>query len=303
MKVAKNYAKVAVIIVVLLACTITVRGLVTGDSPGQQVDELMGQLNLVQPALAAEGDNAFPSDEAGISAYVQVSGTPNLDTVATIFDHVEDVSENHIIGTVPISDFGGDVSVHLYADVNGWIVAYLLRTEPSSLMMQWTGADTNNPNVTSIKTTLEDAIVECCDTIGAGYGSLGYYNFKYPDADGMALFARAKATPGSNYAYVKVPVSYTLYEASYYHYACNLYSSSYASRMGYTSYLKLDGTEVSSLTRTALYGEAFRHTGLYSTTLFTTDILHEIEIYYTPYNTSYEYGSAGVAVALIYKTS
>ncbi|MFC1925705.1 hypothetical protein ACFLW2_03295 [Chloroflexota bacterium] len=273
--------KITLVAVTLLVCSFILKGTLIREATIEKAEEVFGKLILAQPALAAEGDNAFPTDEAGISAYVQVSGTPDLDDVATIFDHVEDVSENHIIGTVPISNFGGNVSVHLYADVNGWIVAYFLRTEPASLMMQWSGTDTDNPNVTSIKTTLEDAIIECCNTIGSGYGSLGYYDFKYPDANGITIFARTNAATGSCFSYAKVPSSYTLYEASYYHY-----------NYGGTSTLKLDNTEVS-----AAIGDGNKAAQLYSKTLFTTDVLHEIEV--THSQTS---GSAGVANVLVYKT-
>jgi hypothetical protein len=68
-----------------------------------------GQLTLVQPAFAAQGDQAFPADKAGISAYIKLDRAIDLEKVATLMYRVEDVSKTHIIGTVQIPNFGGDV--------------------------------------------------------------------------------------------------------------------------------------------------------------------------------------------------
>jgi len=106
-----------------------------------------GVISLVAPpfigvagaAEAAGGGDAFPEDEAGISAYVNLGQPIDLEQVASIFDQINETSATHVIGMVPIPNFGGNTHPHLYADTNGWIVAYFTKDEPASMIMQWSG--------------------------------------------------------------------------------------------------------------------------------------------------------------------
>ena len=258
-----------------------------------------GVISLVAPpfigvagaseAMGSGGGGAFPEDEAGISAYVNTSQTIDLDKLKTIFTEVEEVGDNYIIGITPISDFGGDIDVHVYADTDGWIVAYFKADEPAAKIMQWGTADVNNPVITTITTTtLRDALYKAGDATGIGIPSaaIKYYDFEYPNADSMTLFVRTRATAGTNITQVEIPADYILYEASYYHYACDLDDSK----------LKVDGTTVSDLPRcVGCYKRAFdSYKGA-----ITTGTLHKIEISYEHW---YGIGSAGVATVLIYRT-
>ncbi|GEM_PF-5498504 len=94
---------------------------------------------------AGGGGGAFRDGEAGISAYINTSQTIDLKKLKTIFTEVEEVGDNYIIGKTPISDWGGDINVMVYADTSGWIVAYFKNDEPASKIMQWGTADVNNP--------------------------------------------------------------------------------------------------------------------------------------------------------------
>ena len=271
----------------------------SGTEGGEGISESgggKGVISLVPPpfigiagAAEATGGNAFPEDEAGISAYVNTSQTIDLDKLKTIFTEVEEVGDNYIIGITPIPDFGGDIDVHVYADTDGWIVAYFTKDEPAAKIMQW-GKDTDvdNPQITEITTTtLEDAIIKAADAAGILWAvrDIKYYDFEYPNANGMTLFVRTRATDGTNITQVEIPATYTLYEASYYHYAYGLLDSK----------LKVDGTTVSDLP--ACYRCWTRAFGSYKEAI-TTGKLHKIEIAYDPYG----YGSAGVATVLIYWT-
>ncbi|MCW7078688.1 MAG: hypothetical protein OCU22_06145 [Canidatus Methanoxibalbensis ujae] len=257
---------------------------------------------FIQIAGAAEaaggGGGAFPEDEAGISAYVNTSQTIDLDKLKTIFTEVEAAGDNYIIGITPISDFGGDIDVHVYADTDGWIVAYFTKDEPAAKIMQW-GKDTdvNNPQITEITTTtLEDAIIKAADAAGILWAvrDIKYYDFEYPNANGMTLFVRTRATTGTNITQVEIPATYTLYEASYYHYITGYNYHSFSTN----SKLKVDETTISDLSisgyRERKWNRAF---GSYKEAI-TTGTLHKIEIFYS----SEQSGSAGVATVLIYWT-
>ena len=269
-----------------------------------------GVIALVAPsfirvtgAAEAMGDgSAFPEDTAGISAYVNTSQTIDLEKLKTIFTEVDEVGDNYIVGLTPIPDFGGDINVTVYADTSGWIVAFFKNDEPAAMMMQW-GKDTDviDPVITEItSTTLEDAINKAADAADIIWtvGGIKYYDFEYPDADGMTLFIRTRATDGANMTQVEVPATYTLYEASYYHYA--YYEMAYYYDKAESS-LKIDETTIDK--SPIIVNGFWRTFGTYKGAI-TTGTLHKIEI---SYNTQMDRmhlgpGSAGVATVLIYKT-
>jgi len=261
---------------------------------------------------SASAASAFPEDEAGISAYINTGQTINIENVSQIFTEVVEVGDNYIIGKTPISDYGGNINVHVYADTDGWIVAYFLNGTPASTMMQWLEApDVNNPVITTItNTTLVDAVHKAGDAAGVEIVSseIKYYDFSHPNANSMMLFIRTRATNGANIHQVEIPADYTLYEASYYHYIYYYgYDTYYLGDVYYywDSTLKVDGTKLSDAsTYAAPSGYRFwRAIGLYDGSI-TTGTVHTIEISYWPiaYRSSfYDYGSAGVATVLIYR--
>lgn len=254
---------------------------------------------------------AFPVDEAGISAYTHTGQTINIENVSQIYTEVVEVGDNYIIGITPISDYGGNINVHVYADTDGWIVAYFLNGTPASYMMQWHEATgVNNPVITKItNTTLSNAVYNAGDATGVEIESseIQYYDFRYPNANSMMLFIRTRATNGANIHQVEIPANYTLYEASYYHYIyyCGVYYNSYGHPYSYwDSKLKVDGTLVSDAsTYSSPTGYRWwRAFGLYDGRI-ATGTLHTIEISYQLIYTydPRDHGSAGVATVLIYQ--
>ena len=239
---------------------------------------------------AAGGGGAFPEDEAGLCAYINTYQTIDIDKVKTIFSEIEEVGDNYIIGVTQISDLGGDIDVNVYADTDGWIVAYFKKYELESKVMQWGTIDVNNPDIGVItSTTLRDAIYEAGNAAGVGIlpTEIKYYDFKYPDATNMMIFVRTRATDGTNSMLIEIPANYTLYAVSYYHYAYDLDDSK----------LKVDGTTVSDLPGCGSCWK--REFGSYGGAIITGK-LHKIEISYDHHGSGDE-GSAGVATVLIYK--
>jgi hypothetical protein len=137
-----------------------------------------GAISLEAPAfimvagaaeVAGDGGGAFPENKAGISAYINTNQTIDIEKIKTIFPEVVEVGDNYIIGITPIPDYGGNIGVHVYADTDGWVVAYIGNDEPASMIMQWGTADVNNPIITTITTTiLEDALHKAGDAAGVG---------------------------------------------------------------------------------------------------------------------------------------
>ena len=132
--------------------------------------------------LAQDGapGNAFPADEAGIAAHAKVDQAIDIEEIALVFREVLEREDNYILGIVPVSNFGSGIDVHVYADVEGWLVAFLKKNEPAARIMQWRPANVNNPKILTIpRNTLTDALSEAGTAAGVGFlPKIKYYNFK-----------------------------------------------------------------------------------------------------------------------------
>jgi len=154
----------------------------------------------------AETSTTFPVGEAGIAAYAKLDNIENIDleVFANACDSIEELGESYIVGTIKIENAVGFSYPHIYVGADGWIVAYYLKTEEVSRIMQWKGYTAGSINTT----TLKDAIDHICAKIGVTYSPpVKYYDFAFPESNKMVLIV------DSNDFYVTVPG--TLYEASY----------------------------------------------------------------------------------------
>jgi hypothetical protein len=231
---------------------------------------------FISVAEAAEtGIMAFPADKAGISAYVKITTPIDIDKVRTIFTKVEDIGDNYIIGIVPIANWLETTEVHLYADKDGWLVAYFTKEEPAAKIMKWPENYEGSPITKITTTTLREALGNAGQAAGVGIPrEVKYYDFRFPDANAMTLFVKVSKN-GTGITQVKIPAEWTLYEASYYGRGTNTY---WYHR---THSLEVDGASIRSDKWSGSYQGAI-----------TTGVLHTMKVE--------EYTS--VATALIYKT-
>lgn len=270
----------------------------------------MGQLQLVPPQ---EAGDAFPEGEAGIAAYINTGQAIDIEKIKTIFYRVEEVGDNYIVGKTSIPNYGANMGVSVYADTDGWIVAYLKSDESASAIMQWGSTDqVNNPSIGVIKsTTLEDALYKAGDAAGVGIvaNKIKYYDFEFPNANRMMIIAKTQATSGSSIHQIEIPEDCILFEASYYHYI--YYMSDDTNWVDdrsvfWDSKLNVDGSVISdALTSWQGRGVYTWWTGFgdYKGAI-TPGTLHTISISYDKTHTdSHDGGSAGVATVLIYRTA
>jgi hypothetical protein len=145
--------------------------------------------------------STFPEDEAGISAYVKLDSV-NTEMLNKAYNFMEDEgmtkgsSDVHVLGGIPVKIIIDDansegedyhlsnIGVYIYLDLDGWLVAYLLKGEPSSKIVQWSdyAPGSMEPNV------LEEAIEIISSEIGSSYsGSPDYYHFEYSEANRMSI--------------------------------------------------------------------------------------------------------------------
>jgi len=195
----------------------------------------------------------FPVDEAGISAYVKVSDSIDLETVMeNLLPHIAEVLEvnpTYFIVTVTNDD---NQDTHLYVGADGWVISYYLLPQAVSMTVRWNIASEEDPTpeeVTSM-TTLEEVISKTCDAIGIDYetikSGIKFYDFEHPNADRMMFVVDMQSGEGSNSFYIAIPPEVTVKESSYSHY----YN-------GASTYINRDGIRVSTYSgsgKGALYG-------------------------------------------------
>lgn len=192
--------------------------------------------------LSNTSETTFPKESAGIAAYTKINNITE-DNNATKLNEVQafleqegttvSASEKHVIGTIPISiniisgSSGGQyfllsIPVNVYFDIEGWLVAYLNKEEPSSKIIQWTGYSANNlpPNI------LEEAIEKLIDGTNHTHSSIEYYHFQHEDAEKIAIIIDVADNKGEREKNYSVTTPGTVYEASYSLYYSNYYNNS-----------------------------------------------------------------------------
>ena len=176
-------------------------------------------------AVATQEGTAFLEDEAGVSAYVNTSQSIDLSKAELCYRNIEYNCSDYILGSVELPDLPEDEDVHVYVSADGWIVAYYLKEEPASKIMQWIGYD--GGEITTTK--LEDAISKMCTGIEIPYqqikNHLKYYDFSYPDANGLMIIVDSMDVPGTDTFEFKIPGDYTVYKASWSHSAYDTWGS------------------------------------------------------------------------------
>lgn len=204
--------------------------------PGIRVDLTAEARNALQ-----DSDLAFPSDSAGFSAYYRRasdgSHSLNKDTVDNhIFSPIGkgevtfraapaqlvSIGDNYTVAAMSVLNIDGlTSSLNLYYDDEGWIVAYLPKDTPSSLVWQARKEDPENPAVTDISTTtLLDAInVVVNEALGEtaiepDNTGLGYYHWQHQDADNFLMMAVSRAEQGEYPVQFSVPGTLTVAEVA-----------------------------------------------------------------------------------------
>ena len=179
---------------------------------------------LVPPIFAQGGGSTLPDPQAGLSSYIRRD--PSLidfDTIIQVFDETVQNGENYIIGAINIprtEEEGarqGIISVRVYVDTDGFIIAYLNKNSLASNMFRWYVSD---PPADPLETVLSDALLAVTTAIGAPAPTdASWYHWNYPSATHFS----AAAKKGVGTLYVRVPTgavfsenpSYSWYGSDY----------------------------------------------------------------------------------------
>ena len=219
----------------------------SGDDPidpeaGAAPDIILGLTAEARESLQ-NANQAFPSDQAGFSAYYRVAtstlGRMQKDTIDNyIFGPVpagilppretpaslKEMGDNYTVAALPLLNINDIPStVNLYYDDQGWVVAYLPKDAPSSQVWQARGVDEDNPRIEdadlgntllleAINVVLKEALEGT--KIMPDDAKLGYYHFKYPTADNFLMMASARGDEGQSPISFTVPATLMVKEVS-----------------------------------------------------------------------------------------
>ncbi|MBI4338053.1 MAG: hypothetical protein HY683_09540 [Chloroflexi bacterium] len=178
-------------------------------------------LVLARPALA-QGGPGFPDGEAGMSAYIKFpAGSVNTDNlVRDLFTGMTLAGANYVIGQfseprIAVNGAGYmRVELTVYADADGWLVAYLPKTRLVSEILYRNYPDSPEPDQ-DWKSVLARALGHAATVAGAAEGridegSIGYYHWGFPSANRIALALRA----GNRKLYFALPTGSVLSDLS-----------------------------------------------------------------------------------------
>ena len=166
-------------------------------------------------ALPAQA--AFPQDQAGIAAYVKLTGVnqTSFDTALDdFFDSTEPSGDTYMIGVKgylvddqPYDPYAyNKIDIHFYLGVDGWLAAYLLKDDPAAKIVNWRpGAELKN---TLLEIALEDAIAK----LGAApIGEIKYHDFSAPASSKMTL--AKESSPANDQDSEDNPINYNEFSA------------------------------------------------------------------------------------------
>ena len=263
-----------------------------------------------------DSEKAFPSEEAGFSAYYRMeeSGNHTLDKSKVddhIFSPVEPgdttlrtapatlvgVGENYTVATLTLENIDGLKStVNLYYDDEGWIVAYLSSGVASALIWQAKNVDVENPDVDEIgDTILLNAInVVVDDALGKTAiedddSALGHYHWQLPEADNFLMMVISRQDQGEYPVQFAVPDSLTLKEIS-----SSLWVSQGTNTDAPCAQVTLDDVD--------LIAEKCKK-GIYSGTINPANMANTTAHTWTLTQSARDEGGSGSLMIIIYKSS
>ena len=208
--------RLGIITAIMLISVAAIAGaysLTGSDGGDDDAPNLLG-LRLAKPAFA-QTENPFPDPDIGISAYAHLDPTAvNLSSlealVEDLFVGLKFVGDNYRVGWFQEGRFGQaggswSIELFLYADTDGWIMAYLRPDRlASELLMSRTDV--------SYSSVLAAAVARAATVMGAVVddADVSYYDWRFPQATDLVLARRD--IPGN--LYLAVPQGSTLHDLS-----------------------------------------------------------------------------------------
>ena len=193
---------------------------------------------LAPPAFGQTVSKSFLEKEAGISLYVNAGQKLDLAKAKSLFKVLEDETDNYIIGTVALPQYGEEWWPHVWIHKDGWIVVYYLKDEPTSRLMHWLSFKGKIST-----TTLREVMLAVAGALGADLSkveaNMHYYHWQYPEAKKLLVVVDSTGAGSDTFTYT-IPTALKLYDVSASHYG-NVGYRNYDYQTAHYSRTKIDG--------------------------------------------------------------
>lgn len=146
--------------------------------------------------------------EAGLTAHTTLTSTVSLDHARQLFSVVEDESADYIHGEYILA--GRSQSVKLAIGKTGWIVAYHTPDYASQNLIDCT----YDFDINKIINRPEKAVLEVAAALGFS-PSVDFYDFRHPEANGIALHWMYLYNSGTANSTMTLPISNLYIERGY----------------------------------------------------------------------------------------
>jgi len=170
---------------------------------------------LINPAFAQGTETTFLEEEAGLSIYLNIGRSIDLAVAKTVYRTIEKETSNYTVGSVALPGLSEDEDVHCFVHKDGWIVAYYLKGEPISKIVDW--------NLWSegklTKNKLQVGLEQMTNALGTLATNVKYYHFQYPNANKCMIILETLVGSGEDSFNITIPNDITVYERSWSHYS------------------------------------------------------------------------------------
>ncbi len=168
----------------------------------------------LEPFSTSTSGDSFLEQEAGISAYAQVSSV-DLDNAQEAMKVVEVRTADYVIGTVGLKGYEKKYDVNVYVDKSGWVVAYYSRNAHASKIIDFVGFSKTNQLTTS---KLEIALIRICEAMIVMPSTIKYYDFRYPEATRIIIAVDKEDRHDFTETFIiNVPMSLNVYDRTWAH--------------------------------------------------------------------------------------
>lgn len=204
---------------------------------------------LVNPVFAqsASSETTFLEEEAGMTIYVNIGRSIDLEVAKTVYRTLEKETANYTVGSIALPGLPESEDVHCFVHKDGWIAVYYLKAEPISKIIDWSYWSGGKLTKNKLQVGLE----QMCNALGASVAGAKYYHFQHPYANKCMLIVETLTEGGQDSFNITIPLEFTVYERSWSHYA------EYTYHGNNPSYFKIDGNTINSITKDdqTKYGE------------------------------------------------
>ena len=145
--------------------------------------------------------------EAGISAWVQTSLPIDLNLVRGQFRTIETETADYIVGSVPVPQYTFEhYDPHVYVHSEGWILAYYLKSDPVSKIVDFAAETVNSDKLGAV-------VANLAAMSGTSAQNIAYYDFRYPNATHMLMVEEDK-DDGRDFN-IQLPTGFSYNELSF----------------------------------------------------------------------------------------